>query len=202
MADWSLYTATPEAPTESLVGYNVLDAVGVPMGSISGWAYDGGWKLSALRVGVRGFLKRRQHFVIPLGYVTQVDPRHRFVHLREITRKRLSEHALQANDELPERHELEALVRQAPNVRPEIYSILADPHQGPIFLRPGRLTVASDQGDGARSEAFAALQTPQPTSLARASTPIGWAPLASEADTRPSPSGPQWSSLASFKRDG
>ncbi len=202
MADWSLYTATPEAPMASLVGYNVLDAVGVPMGSISGWAYDGGWQLAAIRVAVRGFLKRRQHFLIPLGYITQVDPRHRFVHLREITRRRISEHALQADEELPERPELEALIRQAPNVRPEIHSILADPHQGPVFLRPGRLTIASDQGDGARSKRPPALQLPQPTSLARATEPMGWTPLEVPPETRQAPTGLQWSSLASFKRDG
>lgn len=187
---------------ESLVGYNVLDAVGVPMGSISGWAYDGGWQLAALRVAVRGFLKRRQHFLIPMGYVTQVDPRHRFVHLREITRRRVSEHGLQADEALPERTELESLVRQAPNVRPEILSILSDPHQGPVFLRPGRLTVASDQGDGARSPALPTLLVPQATSLAQASEPTAWTPLASTPDARQPPSGPQWSSLASFKRDG
>ncbi len=202
MSDWSLYTATPEAPPESLVGYNVLDAVGVPMGSISGWAYGGAWQLAALRVAVRGFLKRRQHFLIPLGYVTQIDPRHRFVHLREITRRRLSEHAIQADDELPDRPELEDLVRQAPNVRPEILSILSDPHQGPVFLRPGRLSIAPDQGDGARGIQPSVMPLPQPTSLARASEPIGWAPLAPEPEVSAAPTRPQWTPLASFKRDG
>jgi hypothetical protein len=201
MSDWFLYTATPEAPTDSLVGYSVLDAVGVPLGSVSGWAYDGRRQLAGFRVAVRGFLKRRQHFLIPLGYVTQVDPRHRFVHLREITRKRLPDHAIEAEHELPPTADLELVTRQAPNVRPEIRSILEDPHRGPIFLRPGRLTLPRDQGDGA-ARRTPSVRIPPPTPLARASDPIGWAPLAPKPKPAQTPRDvPQWSSLASFRRD-
>jgi hypothetical protein len=187
VTDWSLYAASFE-PASSLAGYSVLDAVGVPLGSVSGWAYDGRGQVGALRVGVRSLLRGQRHYLVPLGYVTQVDPRHRFVHLREVTRRTIARHAALAGEELPLREELETLVREAPNPRPEICAILQDPHAGPVFLRPGRLTVEAEQGDGGAGP------PPTPAHLP------DWAPLAAHLSA---PAHPplRWVSLASVRPD-
>ncbi len=177
--DWSLHKISSSEPTSGLAQFSVLDAVGVRLGAVSGWVYTPDGHVAGLSVGLRGFFKAH-YYLIPLGYVTQIDPRHRTLHLREITRRSLPQVAVRCDDTLPPAEVLETVLREAPNPRPAIVSMLRQPESGPLF---SHTPAPPRQGDGHR----------HPPALP---VPHVAPPPARSADAPAPPSLPRWQTLA------
>ncbi len=146
MPDWR-YETSSSAP-DSPVGYGVLDAFGLRIGTVDGWMRSPGGEVLFVVVAVRNLLRTARH-ALPLGYVVQFDTRRRQLHLRELTRRSLPQRCPRFEGvALPAEPELDAVLREAPHVRPEIRDMMANPGEGLRPMRPGRLTAAPEQGDG------------------------------------------------------
>ncbi len=131
--DWSLFKTLSSDLSADPSRYHVLDAVGVRLGVVSGWVRSPLGQVAGLRVAVRGFFNDHL-YVIPIGYVAQIDPRHRVLHLREITRRALPQMALRCDgDALPPPEVLENVFQDAPAPRPDILAALVNPEYGPVI---------------------------------------------------------------------
>lgn len=147
--DWSLHQTSSSDTASGFAHYGVLDAVGVRLGTVSGWVRTPDGQVAGLCVELRGF-SSSQSYLVPLGYVTGVDPRHRTIHLREVTRRILPRMAAPCDGFLPPREVLEAVQREAPDARPEIRSIFRQPERGPLFTQDTPVVVPVKRGDGNR----------------------------------------------------
>lgn len=187
MADW-LYESAPATP-DGLAAYSVLDAVGMRLGNVDGWARAPGGAVAFLSLGSPAAL-REGHALVPLGYVTQVDARRRHVRLRELTRKAIAQRLPRYDGALPHPEALVAALREAPDVRPEIALVLADPARGvrPLFPRGWDPVPEAGDGQGGLPPRVPAPRVPaSPVPAPRAAAPARpvWQPLARLA-------GPAW----------
>ncbi len=149
MAPWLYETAS--ASPDGLVGYGVLDALGMRIGAVEGWVRAPDGTLALVVLSQKSLLRLSRHLV-PLGYVVQVDGHKRYLHLRELTRRSLPLHCPRIGEAgLPSDDDLERAVREAPHVRPEVASLLSRPATGIRAMRPGRLSLSAEQGDGSSS---------------------------------------------------
>lgn len=139
MPAWLYETASP--PAASLVGFGVLDALGMRLGTVEGWVWTPEATLAYLEVCYRSVLRENRHLV-PLGYVVQVDAGHRYVHLRELTRRTLAAHCPRIDERrMPDADVLAAGIEAAPAPRPDIVLRLRRPEAGVDGLVPERIAV-------------------------------------------------------------
>ncbi len=192
--DWSLYKTSSSDPESGFATYGVLDAVGVRLGTVSGWVRSPGGEVTGLCVDLRGFALSTS-YLIPLGYATGVDPRHRTIHLREITRRNLTRLATPCDGTLPPREVLESVFREAPAPRAEIVSVFRQPERGPLFSRDTPLVVPVKRGDGHRHPATPAPPAhPAWQALKQGELPT-WKPLhalGTDAEPDAEPGAPRW----------
>ena len=187
MSPWRYETA-PVSP-EGLVGYGVLDALGMRIGGVEGWVWAPDGTLALVVIAQKSLLRLSRHLV-PLGYVVQVDSRRRYLHLRELTRRSLPMHCPRlAEHGLPDDSDLQRAVLEAPHVRPEIAALLRDPATGIHAMQPGRLRVRTEQGDGSAG------LPPELPAWRRADLLVeprlpAWTPITTPSDTGP------WKTLA------
>lgn len=186
--DWSLHQTSSSETASGFTRYSVLDAVGVRLGTISGWVRAPGGQLAGLCVA----LSRFEPYLIPLGYVTGVDPRHRTIHLREVTRRVLPRLGVPCADVLPPAEVLDAVLREAPAPRPEIASLFRQPEQGPLFSASTPIVVPVRRTDPTRPAPTPV--EPRWRTLEQVATPP-WQPLGKlgEGDDDPHPErSPRW----------
>lgn len=139
MPAWLYETASPSSG--GLVGFGVLDALGMRLGTVEGWVWAPDAALAYLEVAHRSVLRENRHLV-PLGYVVQVDAGHRYVHLRELTRRTLAAHCPRIDDRrLPDDDTLENGIAGAPAPRPDVVARLRRPAAGVDALVPERIAV-------------------------------------------------------------
>ncbi len=175
---WSLYQISSSSAASGFAHYRVLDAVGVAFGTISEWVLMPGGQAAGLVVEVRGTAPLHR-YLIPLGYVTGVDPRHGTIHLREITRRTLPQKALRWDAQPPPAEVLSSFMQEAPPPRPETRSIFRDPSRGPFFSPSTPVVVPVK-----RAREASRLPAPQPA------MPV-WQPLQALGD-RDASAPPRW----------
>ena len=142
MPAWLYETAS--AASGSVVGFGVLDALGMRLGTVEGWVWAPDGTLAFLEVAHRAVLRESRHLV-PLGYVVQVDPGHRYVHLRELTRRTLGTACPRLDDRrLPDDDALADAWAAAPTPRPDVTTRLRHPEAGVDALVPERIAVRRD----------------------------------------------------------
>ena len=142
MPAWLYETAS--AASGGVVGFGVLDALGMRLGTIEGWVWAPGGELAYLDVAQRSVLRENRHLV-PLGYVVQVDPGHRYMHLRELTRRTLGTACPRFDDRrLPDEGVLMQGLLNAPDIRADVAARLRQPALGVDALVPERVAVRRD----------------------------------------------------------
>lgn len=155
MPTW-LYESASTA-SESVVGFGVLDALGMRIGTVEGWVRTPEGAVAYLEVAHRSVLRENRHLV-PLGYVVQVDPGRRYVHLRELTRRTLPLVGVRFDDRrLPDETTLAEGLRHTPAARTDVVNLLLDPAHGVAALVPERIAVRRDPR---YAEALAAAMPP------------------------------------------
>ena len=172
--DWSLHQTSSTRSASGFALYSVLDAVGVRLGTISGWVCAPSGEVVGLCVA----LSRFEPYMIPLGYVTGVDPRHHTIHLREVTRRLLPRLAVPCHPTLPPAEVLVSLLQEAPAPRGEVASIFRKPEEGPLFSQSTPIVVPVRRSEPRPAPARPAAAEPSWQPLQQAALP-GWRPLQS-----------------------
>ena len=77
---------TTGARTAVLTGFDVIDAVGIRMGSVSDWYFDPHGRVTLLRVSMSHSTFDAASFLIPVFYVTILDTSRRKIQVRALRR--------------------------------------------------------------------------------------------------------------------
>jgi hypothetical protein len=119
MSRWTLIDAPAPSEPRGVHGYDVSDALGLPVGVVSGTVFAPDGAPAFLKITVRE-RPRERAFLVPLGLVGPVDDRTRQLRLRLITKTTLVRECVPVEDALPGTHVLEALLTYFPAPRPWI----------------------------------------------------------------------------------
>lgn len=172
-ASWSLVDTSAARP--GLAGYRVLDALGLPIGKVTGWVLDATDQVAFLKAEILTWPVRAA-YLLPLGTLNEIDDAAQQVRLRQLTKSALMLHCLQIERDLPAADFLEAHLQSFP------------PPRASILQRLQALA------GGASSRA------PRPPVAHHAPSPLAlpqWQPLAAWIDPAPQPPKPAlaWTSL-------
>ncbi len=143
MSHWTLISAPAPAHPRGVIGYEVTDALGLPVGLVSGTVFAPDGAPSFLKILVREE-PRARHFIVPLGLVGHIDDRSRRLRLRLITKTTLVRECVPVEGRLPGPHVLEALLSYFPAPRPRIVARVAASKEAsrPARIAPPRPPVA------------------------------------------------------------
>ncbi|WP_457651791.1 hypothetical protein [Rhodocaloribacter sp.] len=117
MSRWTLIDAPAPPEPRGVHGYDVSDALGLPVGVVSGTVFAPDGAPAFLKITVRE-RPRARDFLVPLGLVGHIDARARRLRLRLITKTTLVRECVPVEGRLPGPHVLEALLAYFPPPRP------------------------------------------------------------------------------------
>ena len=174
---WNLLDLPLSEGFHGIMGYAVLDALGLKMGRVSGWVTDPYDKVRMIKLSVRDWFDV-QEFLVPIGCITLIDDSRSQIHLRELTRRTLPKYCIEYKGELPEPQLLKSLIRYFPNPRPVVVERLERPDELAAPL-PGGGRTGGQRVDGIQTWASAGTANEvYENSLASTATPR-WRPLSS-----------------------
>ncbi len=143
MSCWTLISSPSPADPRGIIGYDVTDALGLPVGVVSGMVTAPGGAPAFLKILVRE-KPRACDFIVPLGLIGHIDDRARRLRLRLITKTTLVRECVPVEGRLPGPHVLEALLAYFPPPRPGIVAQVAASNEPsrPARIAPPRPPVA------------------------------------------------------------
>ncbi|MEM6646023.1 MAG: hypothetical protein AAF730_07200 [Bacteroidota bacterium] len=111
MAPWTLFDIARAKGT--VASYHVIDALGLRIGTVSGWVKMPSGATAMLKVTVRNWFALRA-YLLPLGAIRRIDDTRKHVRLAALNKSSLQSRCLPLNGKLPHADRLYDLLERFP----------------------------------------------------------------------------------------
>ncbi|MEM1094069.1 MAG: hypothetical protein AAGJ10_05660 [Bacteroidota bacterium] len=111
MAPWTLFDIARAKGT--VAGYYVIDALGLRIGTVSGWVKTPNGATSLLKVTIRDWFALRA-YLVPIGAIRSIDDERKQVRLAALSKSSLQSRCLPLASKLPHADRLNDLLERFP----------------------------------------------------------------------------------------